>query len=133
MLHKNLEHRSTIGAKKKIKRRNATISRKLCFKADSRAKHLPSDKICSLFQNVKEQEKNLRTTNLHHEDHSVESDHDHDGVLERWRNNKLPHPVLERLLVLGHVACQRFGIDGKVDTRSLRKGAISEYHPSVYT
>lgn len=59
--------------------------------------------------------------NLHHEDDSVEGDHDHDGVLERWRDNKLPHAVLERQLVLGHVACQRFSIDGKVDTGPLQK------------
>lgn len=72
-------------------------------------------------KNYKESERKRRTTNLHHEDHSVEGDHDHDGVLERWRNDKLPHPVLERLLVLGHVACQRFGIDGKVNTGSLKK------------
>lgn len=56
---------------------------------------------------------------LHHEYHSVESDHDHDGVLKRSRDHKLPHPVLEGLRVLRHVACQRFGINGKVNTGSL--------------
>lgn len=58
---------------------------------------------------------------LHHENDGVESDHGHDGVLERWRYHELPHAVLEALLVLGHVSSQRLGTDGKVDAGSLRE------------
>ncbi len=60
-----------------------------------------------------------KSSYLHHEYHSVESDHDHDGVLEWSWDHKLPHSVLEWLCVLRHVACQRFCIYGKVDTSPL--------------
>lgn len=56
---------------------------------------------------------------LHHEHDGVEGDHGHDGVLKRRRHHKLPHAVLEALLVLGHVSGQRFGADGEVDAGPL--------------
>lgn len=58
---------------------------------------------------------------LHHEDHSVERDHDQDGVLERWRHDEVPQSVLERLAVLGHVARKRLSTDSKVDAGSLNQ------------
>lgn len=56
---------------------------------------------------------------LHHENHSVESDHDQHRVLKRRRGHKVPQPVLEGLSVLGHVAGHRFGADGKVNASPL--------------
>ena len=60
-----------------------------------------------------------REVYLHHEHHGVQGDHDHDGVLEGRRHHKLPHAVLEGICVLGHVARQRLGVDGKVDAGPL--------------
>lgn len=65
-------------------------------------------------------------TDLHHEHYSVESNHDHDGVLKWWRDHKLPQAVLKGLLVLWHIAGQRFGIDSKVNAGSLRRETAKE-------
>jgi len=58
---------------------------------------------------------------LHHQHDGVERDHCHDSILKWRRHHKLPHSVLKAQLVLGHVASQRPGIDGKVYTGSLQK------------
>lgn len=57
---------------------------------------------------------------LHHKDNSVERDQGHDGVFKWRRHHKLPHAVLEGLLVLGHVPCQRLSINSKVYAGSLK-------------
>lgn len=57
---------------------------------------------------------------LHHEDDSVEGDHDQHCVLKRGRCHKVPQSVLKSLSVLGHVACHRLGTDGEVDASPLR-------------
>lgn len=58
---------------------------------------------------------------LHHEHYGVERDHGHDCILKRWRHHKLPHAILERLLVLWHMSRQGAGIDCEVYTGSLEK------------
>ena len=62
----------------------------------------------------------LELSYLHHEYDGVERDHCHDSILKWRRHHKLPHAVLEALLVLGHVSRQGPGVDGKVYTGSLR-------------
>lgn len=56
---------------------------------------------------------------LHHEDHSVERDHDEHCVLKGGRCHKVPQFVLEGLPVLGHVAGHRLSADGKVNASPL--------------
>lgn len=63
---------------------------------------------------------------LHHEDHSVESDHDEDGVFKRGRCHKVPQSVLKGLSVLGHVAGHRLGADSKVDTSPLMERYLTK-------
>lgn len=58
---------------------------------------------------------------LHHQHDSVERDHGHDSILEWRRHHKLPHSVLKAQLVLGHVACQGPGVNGKIYTGSLQR------------
>lgn len=63
----------------------------------------------------REREKVSRT-NLHHENNGVEGNHDHDEPLERSGHDELPDSILDRVLVLRHVATRRPRIDGEVDT-----------------
>lgn len=56
---------------------------------------------------------------LHHEDHSVQCDHDEHCVLKRGRRHEMPQSVLEGLSVLGHVARHWLGADGKVNASPL--------------
>lgn len=60
-----------------------------------------------------------RSSYLHHKDDCVERNESHDTVLKRRRYHELPHSVLKALLVLRHVARQRFGIYSKINTGSL--------------
>lgn len=55
-------------------------------------------------------------TYLHHQDDGIEGDHRHDEVLERRRDDELPDAILDRVLVLRHVAADRLGVDREVDT-----------------
>lgn len=63
---------------------------------------------------------------LHHEDHSVERDHDEHCVLKGGRGHEMPQSILEGLPVLGHVAGHRLGADGEVNTGSLVGGGKSQ-------
>lgn len=56
---------------------------------------------------------------LHHEDHSVQCNHDEHRVLKRGRRHEMPQSVLEGLSVLGHVARHWLGADGKVNASPL--------------
>lgn len=61
----------------------------------------------------------IRVTYLHHQDNSVQSDHDEHRVLKGRRGHKVPQSVLKGLPVLGHVAGHRLCADGEVDAGPL--------------
>lgn len=63
----------------------------------------------------------IKTFYLHHQHDRIERDHGHDSILEWRRHHKLPHSVLKTQLVLGHVACQGPGVNGKIYTSSLQR------------
>jgi hypothetical protein len=58
---------------------------------------------------------------LHHQQDRVEDNENHDEVLERRGDDHSPYLVLEAVHLLGHVALQRFSLDGKVDAGFLQQ------------
>ena len=56
---------------------------------------------------------------LHHEYERVERDEQQYEVLEGGRDDQLPDLVAQRVLVVGHEALERLGVDGEVHARLL--------------
>ena len=52
---------------------------------------------------------------LHHEQQRVEHDQSHDEIFKGRRDDHSPDFVFEAFAILGHVAFQRFGLDGEID------------------
>jgi len=58
---------------------------------------------------------------LHHENDGVKPDHEQNEILEQFRHDERPHLMLERLVILRHVAVDRTSVDHEFDALLLER------------